>query len=111
MGMDFRKEQPEVPGPCHTPNDLLLEERKALEPLTETADSYGLLHLLRVYPESVVRFETNCYSVPESLIGQVTSNELRIYHDNQSVAQHQRSYQKRQKVRDLEPFPVNPEPK
>ena len=38
----------------HIPNDLLLEERKAVEPLTETSDSYGLLHLLRVYPESVI---------------------------------------------------------
>jgi transposase len=93
----------------HTPNDLLSEERKALEPLMETSDSYGLLHLLRVYPESVIRFETNCYSVPESLIGlvvaaRVTSNELRIYHDNQLVAQHKRSYQKRQKVRDLDHY-------
>jgi len=77
--------------------------------LTETADSYGLLHLLRVYPESVIRFDTNCYSVPEHLIGQVvtvrvTSKELRIYHDSQLVAQHQRSYQKRQKVRDLDHY-------
>jgi transposase len=93
----------------HTPNDLLPEELKALGSLTETADSYGLLHLLRVYPESVVRFETNCYSVPEGLIGlvlaaRVTSNELKIYHDNQLVAQHERSYQKRQRVRDLEHY-------
>lgn len=90
----------------HTPNDLLVEEQKALEPLTETSDSYGLLHLLRVNPESVIRFETNCYSIPEHLIGQVvtvrvTSNELRIYHDGQMVAQHQRSFQKRQWVRHL----------
>ena len=75
----------------------------------ETADTYGLLHLLRVYPESVIRFETNCYSVPEDLIGlvvtaRVTSNELKIYHDNQLVAQHERSYQKRQKVRDLDHY-------
>jgi len=34
----------------------------------------------------------------------VTSKELRIYHDSQLVAQHQRSYQKRQKVRDLDHY-------
>jgi hypothetical protein len=57
----------------------------------------------------VIRFETNCYSVPEHLIGQivtvrVASNELRVYHDSQLVAQHERSYQKRQRVRDLEHY-------
>jgi hypothetical protein len=65
----------------HTPNELLPEEQKVLDPLTETSESYGLLRLLRVNPESVIRFETNCYSVPEHLIGQVVtvrvaSNEL-----------------------------------
>jgi hypothetical protein len=72
----------------------------------ETSESYGLLRLLRVNPESVIRFETNCYSIPEHLIGQVVtvriaSNELRIYHDNQLIAQHQRSFEKRQRIRDL----------
>jgi transposase len=93
----------------HTPNQLLPEEQAALAPLTETPESYGLLRLLRVNPESVIRFETNCYSVPEHLIGQivtvrVASNELRIYHDSQLVAQHERSFQKRQRVRDLEHY-------
>jgi len=93
----------------HTPNELLPEEREALEPLTETPESYGLLHLLRVNPESVIRFETNCYSVPEHLIGQivtvrVASNELRVYHDRQLVAQHERSYQKRQRIRNLDHY-------
>jgi hypothetical protein len=93
----------------YTPNELLPEEREALEPLTETSESYGLLHLLRVNPESVIRFETNCYSVPEHLIGQivtvrVASNELRVYHDSQLVAQHERSYQKRQRIRNLDHY-------
>ena len=39
----------------HTPNELLPEEQKALEPLGETSESYGLLRLLRVSPESIVR--------------------------------------------------------
>jgi transposase len=90
----------------HTPNELLVDEQKVLDPLTETSESYGLLRLLRVNPESVIRFETNCYSVPEHLIGQVVtvrvaSNELHIYHDSQLVAQHSRSFQKRQRIRDL----------
>lgn len=93
----------------HTPDELLAEERNALEPLMETSDSYGLLHLLRVNPESVIRFETNCYSVPEHFIGQVVTvrvayNELRVYHNGHLIAQHQRSFGKRQWVRDLDHY-------
>jgi len=92
-----------------TPNELLPEEREALEPLTETSESYGLLHLLRVNPESVIRFENNCYSVPEHLIGQivtvrVASHELRVYHDRQLVAQHERSFDKGQRIRNLDHY-------
>lgn len=89
--------------PAHgqIPNELLAEERKAFEPLSETSDSYGLLHLRNVSPEAVIRFETNCYSVPEQLIGQVVAvraaaKELRIYYDTQLVAQHQRSFGKKE---------------
>ena len=93
----------------HTPNELLPEEREALEPLSETSESYGLLRLLRVNPESVIRFETNCYSAPEHLIGQivavrVASNELRIYHEDQLVARHQRSFERKQWLRDLDHY-------
>jgi transposase len=93
----------------HTPNELLPEEREALEPLLETSESYGLLRLLRVSPESVIRFETNCYSVPEHLIGQivavrVASRELRIYHEDQLVARHQRSFERKQWLRDLDHY-------
>lgn len=89
-----------------TPNELLAEEQKAFEPFRETSDSYGLLHLRSVSPESVIRFGTNCYSVPEELIGQVVTvrvaeKELRIYYDNQLVAQHQRSFGKKEWIRDL----------
>lgn len=38
-----------------TPNELLAEERQAFEPFCETSDSYGLLHLRSVSPESVIR--------------------------------------------------------
>jgi transposase len=89
-----------------TPNELLAEEQKAFEPFCETSDSYGLLHLRSVSPEAVIRFETNCYSVPEELIGQVVAvrvaeKELRIYSDNQLVAQHQRSAGRKEWIRDL----------
>jgi hypothetical protein len=89
-----------------TPNELLAEEQKAFEAFSETSDSYGLLHLRSVSPESVVRFETNCYSVPEELIGQVVAlrvaeKELRIYYDSQLVAQHQRSFGRKEWIRDL----------
>ena len=88
------------------PNELLAEEQKAFEPLSEKSDSYGLLHLRSVSPESVIRFETNCYSVPEELIGQVVAvrvaeKEVRIYYENQLVAQHQRSFGKKEWIRDL----------
>jgi hypothetical protein len=89
-----------------TPNELLAEEQKAFEPFSETSDSYGLLHLRSVSPESVIRFETNCYSVPEELIGQVVvvrvaEKELRIYYDSQLVAWHQRSFGRKEWIRDL----------
>jgi len=84
----------------------LSEERKAFEPLVEKSDSYGLLHLRKVSPEAIIRFETNCYSVPEELIRQVVSvrvaeKELRIYSDTKLIAQHQRSFGKKQWIRDL----------
>lgn len=91
-----------------TPNELLEEERKSFGALTEglSSQSYGLLHLLRVSPESVVRFERSCYSVPEKLIGQivavkVASNEIQIYHLNQLVAVHPRSFERGKWIRDL----------
>jgi hypothetical protein len=37
------------------PNELLAEERQVFEPFCETSDSYGLLHLRSVSPESVIR--------------------------------------------------------
>jgi transposase len=88
------------------PAELLSEERKAFEPLAEKSDSYGLLHLRSVSGESVIRYQTNCYSVPEELIGQVVAvrvaeKELRIYYENQLVAQHTRSFGKKQWIRDL----------
>jgi len=88
------------------PGELLEKERKAFEPLAEKSDSYGLLHLRSVSGESVIRFDTNCYSVPEELIGQVVAvrvaeKELRIYYENQLIAQHTRSFGKKQWIRDL----------
>jgi hypothetical protein len=93
----------------HTPNELLTEEQEALESLVETSESYGLLRSLRVSPESVIRFETNCYSVPEHLIGQIVTvriayNELRIYHGDQLLARHERSFEKKQWIRDLDHY-------
>jgi len=90
----------------HPPDELLEEERKAFELLAEKSDSYGLLHLRSVSGESVIRYQTNCYSVPEELIGQVVAvrvaeKELRIYYENKLVAQHTRSLGKKQWIRDL----------
>jgi transposase len=91
------------------PDEVLEEERKVFEPLVAKSKSYGILHLLRVNPESVIRFATNCYSVPEHLIGQtvtarVLPGELRIYHDGELVAQHKRCYQRRKRIRDLDHY-------
>jgi transposase len=96
--------------PCQAhgkpPDELLEKERKALSPLMEKPDSYGLLHSRSVSGESVIRYQTNCYSVPEELIGQVVTvrvaeKEIRIYHDGQLIAQHIRSFERRQWIRDL----------
>jgi len=91
------------------PDEILAEERKAFEPLVAESESYGILHLLRVNPESVIRFETNSYSVPEHLMGQtvtvrVLPRELRIYHDGELVAQHERCFQRKKRIRDLDHY-------
>jgi transposase len=98
------------------PIELLAEEQEVLEPFSEQPDAYGLLHNLRVSPEAVIRFQTNRYSVPESLLGQIVTvrvaeKELRIYHDGNLVAQHERCFEKGQWIRDLTHYPKTLEQK
>jgi hypothetical protein len=58
-------------GAC--PADVLVSEQGAFGPLTTTAADYGILHLLKVTPESVIHLATNRYSVPVAYIGQPSS--------------------------------------
>src|SRR4029434_1832090 len=52
------------------PIDVLAVEQPAFGALSTTAADYGVLHLLKVTPESVIHLATNRYSVPVAFLGQ-----------------------------------------
>ncbi len=84
----------------------LLEERELekLQPLQESSSDYGLLRYLTAGREGTVRFETNEYSVPVELIGKtlevrVHPERIRIYHEDELVADHERSTGRKERIR------------
>ncbi|MBS3789193.1 IS21 family transposase [Candidatus Bipolaricaulota bacterium] len=85
----------------------LLEERELekLQPLKATSDNYGLLRYLTVTREGTVHYQTNEYSVPVELIGKTVETRIhpdrvRIYHENDLVADHPRSSGRKERVRE-----------
>jgi hypothetical protein len=88
------------------PAQLLKVERDGkLQPLTATADDYGLLRHLKVSREGTIHFETNEYSVPVELIGRTVEarihpERIRIYHEGEKVADHKRSSGRKERVRE-----------
>ena len=85
----------------------LLEERELekLQPLKATSDNYGLLRYLTVNKEGTVRYQTNEYSVPVKLTGKtlevrVHPERIRIYHEGKKVADHPRSFGRKERVRE-----------
>jgi hypothetical protein len=87
------------------PADVLPTEHAAFGPLTTTAADYGILHLLKVTPESVVHLATNRYSVPVAYIGQTvvvraTAGLIRVVHDQAVIAEHRRCYLRNKRIRD-----------
>jgi transposase len=85
----------------------LLEERELekLQPLKATSNNYGLLRYLTVTREGTVNYQTNEYSVPVELIGKTVEarihpDRVRIYHEGEKVADHERSTGRKQRVRE-----------
>jgi transposase len=87
------------------PIDVLSTEQAAFGPVTTTATDYGVLHLLKVTPESVIHLATNRYSVPVAYIGQTvvvraTAGLVRIIHDQTVIAEHRRCYLRNKRIRE-----------
>jgi transposase len=87
------------------PIDVLPTEQAALSRLTTTAAEYGVLHLLKVTPESVIHLATNRYSVPVAYLGQTmvvraTAGAIRVFKDQTLVAEHRRCYLRYKRIRE-----------
>lgn len=87
------------------PLEVLAEEQPEFGPLSTTAAEYGLLHLLKVTPESMVHLLTNRYSVPVGYIGQTlvvraTASQVRVFDDQVCVAEHRRCYLRNKRIRE-----------
>lgn len=91
-----------------TAQQLFEEETKVLLP-SPTKLLCSEEEELRVDKYSTVSYRTNRYSVPDYLVGRfidakVSSHQIKIYHDNQIVATHERSYKKHEWVIDIEHY-------
>jgi transposase len=85
------------------PIDLFQEEKPQLRPLPEAAYDAALIRPVRATNRCRVVVETNRYSVPPAWAGQLLTlklyaERLRLFAGDQLVAEHLRSYEKRQDV-------------
>jgi hypothetical protein len=83
------------------PVDLFLAEKPQLRPLPATAYEAALIRPVRATNRCRVVVETNRYSVPPAYAGQLLTlklyaERLRLFAGDQLVAEHLRSYEKRQ---------------
>jgi transposase len=91
-----------VHGETHqVPQELFAQERMHLRPLTVLPYDLATLHPVLASRRCRVTFETNRYSVPPACAGQsltlkVTPDRLYLYHRDQLIAEHVRSYDRHQ---------------
>jgi transposase len=83
------------------PDELFEQEKSQLQALPSNPYDTGLLIDTRVNRQFRVRLDSNSYSVPPHLVDQkvamkVYSDKIRIYHSENLVAQHDRSYDRKQ---------------
>lgn len=89
-----------VHGQTHkTPLELFQEEKPQLQPLPAMPYDVATLRWLPVNSRFRVLFETNRYSVPAHLAGatvgaRIYPDRLALYHQDQCVAEHPRSYER-----------------
>jgi hypothetical protein len=91
-----------VHGESHqVPQALFGQERTQLRPLTVLPYDLATLHPVLASRRRRVTFDTNRYSVPPACAGQsltlkVTPGRLYLYHRDQLIAEHVRSYERHQ---------------
>ncbi len=87
-----------IHGQTHkTPLELFAQEKLQLKAFSALPYDVGTVHSLPVSSRFRVSFETNRYSVPAHLAGttllaKIYPDRLVLYHQNQCVAEHVRSY-------------------
>jgi len=82
------------------PLELFAEERDKLRPLPPAGYDCCVIHTLRVSRQFRFTWQTNQYSVPARYTGQllpvkIYADKLCVYHEEQLVAEHPRSYGRR----------------
>lgn len=91
-----------VHGETHqTPQELFVLEQPALQPLTVKPYAAATLQTVLVSQRCRVTFDTNRYSVPpayagKTLVLKVYPDRLVMYHQDQRIAEHVRSYDRHQ---------------
>lgn len=93
------------------PVDLFEQEKAHLQPLNPATYDIGRVSTARVSKLFRVTFETNHYSVPVQYVGaratlKAYPDRLCIYHAEQLIARHDRSYDRHQDIED----PDHPKP-
>lgn len=87
------------------PIDRFAIERPLLRPLPSVNYDTDEVFITEVRPQARIEFDSNRYSVPpqlarQSVVVRANATQVRIVHRGQEVACHQRSYGRRQLIRD-----------
>lgn len=87
------------------PIDLFAEEQAALKPVNPNPYDLARVLTLRASPQFRIALDTNRYSVPARFTGQLLTvkaypDRLCIYHQNELIARHVRSFDRRQDIED-----------
>jgi transposase len=91
-----------------TADELFLDEKKVLAPAPIKLACAEQVQL-RVDKYATISYKTNRYSVPDNLVGQfidakIFSQQIHIYHNNQLIASHDRSYKTHQWIIAIEHY-------
>jgi hypothetical protein len=85
------------------PIDMFAEERAELKPVNSNPYDLARVLTLRASPQFRIALDTNRYSVPARFTGQLLTvkaypDRLCIYHQNELIARHVRSFERRQDI-------------
>jgi transposase len=104
-GVALERSHPTIPG--RTVGECLEEEKGRLLKLPSDLPHTNEMRTVVVDKTAFVRFDTNDYSVPHSLVGQTLTlvacdREVRVVNVDEQVARHTRSFGRRQSIEDPE---------